>query len=167
VYVCTTAAHYIQHRTFLNIFLPNLQSQHGFTNTTCRAISLRQLRFLLTEHITLTTTRQSIHLTGRKLRTAMRAYQLAPQLRMAYTPSYLWSPTQHITALRPVLISRVTEARRLSWPGWLGVVRLPEDGYPSQYQPPLVRRPGFEFTTIERRNPLDYRPSHRCRPIFT
>ena len=44
---------------------------------------------------------------------------------------------QRIVALWPVLISRPTEGRRLSWPGWLvtyEVVCPPEDGHSSQYQ---------------------------------
>ena len=34
-------------------------------------------------------------------------------------PSCLHSQPQSITTLWPVLISRVTDGRRLSWPGWL------------------------------------------------
>ena len=40
-----------------------------------------------------------------------------------YKPSCLYSQPQRITALWPVLISRPTEGRRLSWPGWLVTYR--------------------------------------------
>jgi len=36
-------------------------------------------------------------------------------------PAFISQP-QRITAVRPVLISRPTEGRRLSWPRWLGVI---------------------------------------------
>jgi len=52
----------------------------------------------------------------------------------------LYSQPQSITALLLVLISRPTEGRRLSWPGWLvthEVVCLSEDGHPF----PVLARP--------------------------
>jgi len=56
----------------------------------------------------------------------------------AFTPQL-----QHITALWPVRISRSTEGRRLSWPGWLVTYR---DGMPVQYQltDSVVRQLGIE-----------------------
>jgi len=63
---------------------------------------------------------------------------------------------QHITALWPVLVFRLSEGRRLSWPGWLvtyrgGMPAPKTDSHPSQYQPTdsAAGRPGIELKTIE------------------
>jgi len=52
-------------------------------------------------------------------------------------PFCFYFPVQSITALWMVVISRPTEGRRLSWPGWLGVntgvVYPPKDGHLSQH----------------------------------
>jgi len=55
---------------------------------------------------------------------------------------------QRITTLRPVLISRPTEGRRLSWPGWLVAYG---DGMPARRRSPIpgtnrpiVRRPEID-----------------------
>jgi len=87
----------------------------------------------------------------------------------------LYSQPQSITALWPVLICRIsrsTEGRRLSWLRWLVTCRgynnnnnnnihiciapygrnfrgakcPPEDGHPTQYHRPTVRRPGIDQT---------------------
>ena len=46
--------------------------------------------------------------------------QVYPQVEQAI-PAFTPQP-QSITALWLVLISRPTEGRRLSWPGWLGEI---------------------------------------------
>jgi len=62
---------------------------------------------------------------------------------------------QCITALWPVLISRATVSRRLSWPGWLVTYR---GGMPARRRStiqvptgnrPIVRRPGIELSITE------------------
>jgi len=52
---------------------------------------------------------------------------------MSY-PAFAPQP-QRIAALRPVLISRLTEGRRLSWPGWLVTYR---DGVPARRRSPIA-----------------------------
>ena len=68
-------------------------------------------------------------------------------------PVFIPQP-QRITALWPVLISRPTNGKRLSWPGWLVTYR---NGMPARrrssirvpFNRPIVWRHGIELTTIE------------------
>jgi len=68
-------------------------------------------------------------------------------------PSCLYSQPQSITALWPVLISRPTEGKKLSWPRCLftyggGMPGPKMVTHPSTNRP-IVRRPGIELTTTE------------------
>ena len=68
-------------------------------------------------------------------------------------PSCLYSQPQSITALWPVLITRPTESRRLSWPVWLVTYRGFMPGWRRSFHlsanRPILRRPGIKLTTTE------------------
>ena len=57
-------------------------------------------------------------------------------------PSSLYSQSQSIIALWPVLIFRPTEGRRLSWPVWLGEILRWFAGHPSS-----INRGGQELNS--------------------
>jgi len=64
-------------------------------------------------------------------------------------PAFIPQP-QNITAHWPALISRPTDGRRLTWPGWLvtNYDGMPARGW-SRHTSQIVQRPEIRLTTIE------------------